>query len=150
MPYTSEVIRGRIIGMWECWWPTSEIAIVVGYIEDCVRYWIHRLEEEGENGLKTRRKSGARKETTREQYQTLLDLNRRDPFLPVSSMARNLNLPVCACSVRNLMHSAGIHHRRPEKKNCSQMIFDLPVLHFACSIYLLRIHFGKQCVTFVV
>ena len=116
MPYTSEITRGRIIGMWECGRPVSHIAIAVGYSEDCVRHWIHRFEEEGENGLKTRPKPGPRKKTTRDEDQAVVDLNRHDPFRPASSIARTLNLPVSDRTVRNRLHAAGIHHRRAATK----------------------------------
>ena len=63
MPYTSEITRGRIIGMWECGSRISDIANAVQRSQECVRFWIHRFQEEGEEGLKNKQKPGVPRKT---------------------------------------------------------------------------------------
>lgn len=116
MPYTSEITRGRIIGMWECGSRISDIANAVQRSQECVRFWIHRFQEEGEEGLKNKQKPGVPRKTSREEDQELIDANRRDPFASASSLGRTLHLPVSARTIRKRLHAAGIHHRRPVSK----------------------------------
>lgn len=114
--YTSEVTRGRIVGMWEAGRSVLDIADAVGRGEDCVRRWIQRFQEEGEDGLKCRPKRGQPKKTTAEQDLQIMEANSRNPFLSATAIGRELHLPVAAVTIRRRLHAAGTHHRRAARK----------------------------------
>lgn len=69
----SEITRGRIIGLWEAGENINDIALCIECSTNCVRKCIKRWQEEGEKGLKDKRKDNhGLRFTTVEQDETLI------------------------------------------------------------------------------
>lgn len=113
----SEISRGRIIGLWEGGFSNHEIARRLNCNERTVRKWINRWQEDGEDGLKDRRKDNHRPRlTTPEQNAALVAQVDEDPFLPVSHSVNLLDLQISERTAHRRLHKANVHCHYPARK----------------------------------
>ncbi|KAF9406805.1 hypothetical protein HW555_012944, partial [Spodoptera exigua] len=77
-----------------------------------VRRWVRRYEEEG--SLTERVRAPRRRSINEDQLHKMIVSYQESPFTPTRSFAQEYE--VSMQTIRNELHRAGVHHRRPAKK----------------------------------
>ena len=113
----SEFSRGRIVSLWEAGWSEIDIAQRIGCHTRTVQKWINRWQEEGEEGLKDKRKNnhGVRL-TTAEEDAALVRQVDENPFLPVRHSVNQLDLQIFNTTAQRRLHKANVHCYHPARK----------------------------------
>lgn len=94
--------------------------------------WLARHESDGDNGLESKRRRCGRKQLlTQAQQHILVDTVEDMPFTAATELRVQLQLPCSARTVRNYLHKAGVHSRRPAKKVALNEEHALARLEFA-------------------
>lgn len=117
MTSLSEFTRGRIVGLWEAGVSEDEIAQRIQCNVRTVHRWINRWQEEGEEGLKDKRKNNHRERfTTAEQNVSLVRQVDENPFLPVLHSVNLLDLQISVRTAQRRLHEANVHCYQPARK----------------------------------
>ncbi|KAF9420832.1 hypothetical protein HW555_003018, partial [Spodoptera exigua] len=90
----------------------SQIAVELNLQRTTVRRWVRRYEEEG--SLTERVRAPRRRAINEEQLHNMIVSYQESPFTPTRSFAQEYE--VSMQTIRNELHRAGVHHRRPAKK----------------------------------
>ncbi|KAH9636896.1 hypothetical protein HF086_011732 [Spodoptera exigua] len=89
-----------------------QIAVELNLQRTTVRRWVRRYEEEG--SLTERVRAPRRRAINEEQLHNMIVSYQESPFTPTRSFAQEYE--VSMQTIRNELHRAGVHHRRPAKK----------------------------------
>ena len=88
MPYHCSLFEnGKIASLRENGRTIAEIAEETGRHSTTIARWLRRFEEEGEDGMPQRHKSGRPSRTSAEQDAAMVDVASRHPFMPLRDVA---------------------------------------------------------------
>ena len=106
--------RTKIIAMSEAGLMPTAISIKLGISRDTVYRWLMRSDRED---LMDRRRGAPPRATTAEEDKNIIEIAESNPHLNAVQIQQALQLSASVDTVRERLHSNGIHHRSPAIKD---------------------------------
>ena len=111
---TSLAQREAIIALHLMQLPVRDISRRLNIPKRTIHRWIKLFRDW--QSFENRPRSGPPRNTTREQDDMIVTAVKKQPLITAVAVKHQLGLQICAQTVRNMLHGAGIHHRIPARK----------------------------------
>lgn len=111
---TTPELRNRMVGMYEAGLGLREIASALDVSQRTVKRWLNRFLKEG--NVDTKERCGRKRATTQEQDEAIVRLATQTSVTAAKAVIPALGLNCSVDTIRQRLHTAGIHNWTPSKK----------------------------------